>query len=400
MPLPTEIHVCIDVGVYKHRVAIGLSNGSIIEEFDLLHNTQGFNSFFQRIEANQKEYNLPVSVAMEGYNGHARPLDDYVLARGYRLWSVNNHKLARFKEIFPGAAKNDAIDARKMVELFRLKEHLPLAKDVLQEVVQAPVEHEKLKYLTRRRRILVYEKTRVLNRIQSDLNSVAPGLLKITKDVANKWFLQFLTARADFRQLLKLRPASLAKIPGVGKLYTQQIQSWQAEADLSPEAEWVGEMIIRDAKRILEIQREISELMKQMEPLTEKSFLAKRLRSIPGFGDVTVAELAGEIGAIERFSNESSLALYLGMAPLDRSSGKYVSAKASKHVNTRAKTSLMTALSKHILLTPEAKKYYQKKRLEGKKHNQAIRSFGRYMVRIIWKMLKEDRDYQCRGMVN
>ncbi len=38
-------------------------------------------------------------------------------------------------------------------------------------------------------------------------------------------------------------------------------------------------------------------------------------------------ELASEIGTIARFRSESSLALYLGIATLDNSSGKYRSSK-------------------------------------------------------------------------
>jgi len=72
---------------------------------------------------------------MEGFNGWARPLDSMVRGRGYRLYNINNLKLARFKEIFPGAAKSDRIDTRKGLELFQLSDHLPLAKEVLQEVV-------------------------------------------------------------------------------------------------------------------------------------------------------------------------------------------------------------------------------------------------------------------------
>jgi hypothetical protein len=53
---------------------------------------------------------------MEGYNGWARPLDSLIRARGYRLYNINNLKLTRFKEIFPGAAKSDRIDARKGLE--------------------------------------------------------------------------------------------------------------------------------------------------------------------------------------------------------------------------------------------------------------------------------------------
>jgi hypothetical protein len=65
---------------------------------------------------------------MEGYNGYARPLDSVVRQGGaYRLYNINNLKLARFKEIFPGAAKKARIDARKGLELFQLSDHLPLA---------------------------------------------------------------------------------------------------------------------------------------------------------------------------------------------------------------------------------------------------------------------------------
>ncbi len=61
--------------------------------------------------------------------------------------------------------------------------------------------------------------------------------------------------------------------------------------------------------------------------------MACRLASIPGFGAVSTAELAGEIGTLERFRGEASLALYLGMAPLDRSSGKSRGSKPPRHVN-------------------------------------------------------------------
>ena len=95
---------------------------------------KGFEEFFSRIEKQRKKENCAVAVAMEGYNGYARPLDSMVRQRGYRLYNLNNLKFARFKEIFPGAAKSDRIDARKGLELFQLSDHLPLAKEVLQEV--------------------------------------------------------------------------------------------------------------------------------------------------------------------------------------------------------------------------------------------------------------------------
>ena len=108
-----EIRVSVDVGSRQHHVAIGLSSGAVLEEFAIAHQPEGFAHFFARVETHHQHYPGPVAVAMEGYNGYARPLDRLVQARGYRLYNINNLKLARFKEIFPGAAKTDRLDARK-----------------------------------------------------------------------------------------------------------------------------------------------------------------------------------------------------------------------------------------------------------------------------------------------
>ncbi len=159
--------------------------------------------------------------------GWARPLDEMVLARGWTLLNVNNLKLARYKEIFPSPAKTDAIDARKILELMRLGPLLPQAKVILNEVIPAPRVNHELKLLTRRRRQLVNERVMVIDRMYSDLQAIAPGLLEITGSVDNRWFLNFLTARENFEQLTRMYPASIMKIKGVGRKYGGLIRAWQ-----------------------------------------------------------------------------------------------------------------------------------------------------------------------------
>jgi transposase len=392
-----ELRVSVDVGYRRHSVAIGLPNGEVLEEFEIAHGPEGFREFFLRIEKHRKAQDCGVGVAMEGYNGYARPLDSLVRSRGYRLYNINNLKLARFKEIFPGAAKKDRIDARKGLELFQLSDHLPLAKEVLQEVKGTPHENEVLKRLTRRRRRLVNERVRVVNNLQADLQAVCPGLLEITTEAGNQWFLNFLLSADTLPQLARLRKATLLKIPAVGRKYASLIQEWQKRAHFSEEAAWVSEMIQEDAKRCLELDEKVKTLETKIEQVAEDSKIAKILSSIPGFGPVCTTELAGEIGTVERFSKEGSLALYLGMSTLDNSSGKYQGTKAPKHVNTRAKAAMMIALDRHRKYIPESQRYYEKKRAQGKKHNQAIRALGRHLCRIIYKMLKEQREYQIRS---
>jgi len=388
--------VGIDVGCRRHRVAVGMPDGVLLDQFDLEHQPAAFSSFFSRVEKQATKHGLPVSVGMEGHGGWARPLDEMVLAKGWKLLNVNNLKLARYKEIFPSPAKTDAIDARKILELMRLRPLLPQAKEILNEVIPAPQVNHDMKLLTRRRRQLVNERVMVVNRMHSDLQTIAPGLLAITGSVDNLWFLRLLTARKTFDQLTRMHQSGLRKIKGVGQKYTGLIRTWQETAQLSSDVLIIGDMVMEDARRGLALTDQITRIEAQLTGLMPESSLATSIESITGFGLICASELAGEIGAMERFSSESSLARYIGMAPLDNSSGVYVGAKGGKQVNRRAKAVMMVAVARHYMNTPQSKDYYDKKRAEGKKHNQAVRSLGRHITRVIWALVKNNKMYEIR----
>jgi len=390
--------VGIDVGCRRHRVAVGMPDGALLDQFDLEHQPTAFNAFFTRVERHAAKHALPVSVGMEGYGGWARPLDEMVLAKGWTLLNVNNLKLARYKEIFPSPAKTDAIDARKILELMRLRPLLPQAKDILNEVISAPQVNHDMKLLSRRRRQLVNERVMVVNRMHSDLQAIAPGLVEITGSVDNQWFLRLLTARDTFEQLAHMHHSSLLKIKGIGQKYAGLVRNWQRTAQLSSDVLMVGDMVMEDARRVLALADQITRIEAHLRDLMPESAMATTIASITGFGLICASELAGEIGAIERFSSESALARYIGMAPLDNSSGVYTGAKGGKQVNRRAKAAMMTAVARHYENTPQSKAYYDKKRAEGKKHNQAVRSLGRHMTRVIWSLVKNNKLYEIRKM--
>jgi transposase len=68
----------------------------------------------------------------------------------------------------------------------------------------------------------------------------------------------------------------------------------------------------------------------KLEGIASRSVIAQKIETIPGFGAISKVELAAEIGTIDRFEDEGSLALYLGMATLDNSSGKQKGTKTPK----------------------------------------------------------------------
>jgi transposase len=403
--LSSKILVCVDIGCQKHYVAMALSTHDSLQRLDgfpISHTPDGIDFFFKRLEEVKQAHQLPIHVAMEGYNGYARPIDTYVLEHGHRLFNLNNIQLANYKKLVRKRAKSDPVDSWKMVDLFRFHEMNALNSNtnqanVIQEVFQVDDVNAKLKRLTRRRSDLVQEKVILVNRIQSDIESICPGLASISGDVCNFWFLNFLTSIDEFSKLARIQRRTLLKIRGIGKGYADTIQQWQKSARFAPATEWVGPMVIRDAKHIYELIREIEQLEKILEALIPQSDIAKRIITIGGFGPISASVLGGEIGNIHRFPSEASLAVYLGMAVLDNSSGNYQGSRNPKNVNKKAKQVLMIAIDHHRKVIPEAGRYYQKKRDEGKEHNQAIRSLGRHLVRVIWSMLKNGRDYINKG---
>ena len=58
----------------------------------------------------------------------------------------------------------------------------------------------------------------------------------------------------------------------------------------------------------------------------------------------------------------------------------------------------MAAVDHHRKRVPQSQRYYEKKRAEGKKHNQAIRALGRHLCRVIFKMLSQERPLQDRAL--
>ncbi len=82
-PQSLQLRVGVDVDTQCHSIAVDLTDGGLLEEFEIPHTAAGFQDFFARIEGRAKRHPFPIAIAMEGYNGHVRPLDSLVKTRGW-----------------------------------------------------------------------------------------------------------------------------------------------------------------------------------------------------------------------------------------------------------------------------------------------------------------------------
>jgi len=159
----------------------------------------------------------------------------------------------------------------------------------------------------------------------------------------------------------------------------------------------IYKMIISSfAKRISELQKEIKDIDKKLDKIGEKNKEVNHLKTIPGVATKLASRLIGEIGDINRFPSEKQLAVYCGVACVNNDSGKVTKAKAVYKANKICKHTLITMAGGSIRLSIQCRNYYLKKRAEGKSHNHALRCLARQMIKVIHRMLTEDRDYIVR----
>jgi len=203
-----------------------------------------------------------------------------------------------------------------------------------------------------------------------------------------------LPGPAELTALPGLQSKTISGIRGIGAKTLPRIVGWQKSAIFGANIDLADSDIVADAAAILAANEQIERVNARIKAVAADCPMACRIESIPGFGGIGAAELSGEIGTLQRFQGEPSLALYLGMAPLDHSSGLQNRAKRSKSINTRCQNALMTCIVRHMGQVAQSRAYYDRKLAEGKRHNQAVRSLGRHLVRVIWRMLKNSRDYQ------
>jgi len=117
--------------------------------------------------------------------------------------------------------------------------------------------------------------------------------------------------------------------------------------------------------------------------------------SMPGVGAVTCATFIAEVGDISRFPSPAKLASYAGLSPKVRQSGRSVnSVTKPRGGNRRLKRVLVLSASKSILFCEESRRYYERKRAEGRCYNSSITALARKRLDVMYAMLRDGKPYE------
>ncbi|MCQ5386538.1 IS110 family transposase [Hungatella hathewayi] len=105
--------------------------------------------------------------------------------------------------------------------------------------------------------------------------------------------------------------------------------------------------------------------------------------------------ILGENGDIHRFSNLGKLLAFAGLAPSMYQSSNYQAqhTRMSKRGSRVLRYALMNAAHYVVKNTDTFKVYYNTKRAKGRTHYNALGHCSGKLVKVIWKMLTDEVEF-------
>ena len=387
----------IDVGCESHHIIILDEEDNFLYNQKVAHKINEFTKSIKQFKRIEKKEKGEISFALEGKNGYSAPFDRILLAQGFTLYNVDNLKLKRFREAFAGEWRDDERDSLMLSKMLKLKDYINSEREKVFIKIEKPsLVTESLKLLSRHQQTLIDEKVRLVNRLGKKLLEVCPQILELGK-LKNKKIIAILAKYPDFSKYKRITLKSLLKIKGIGKKGAFFLLKRLNNIEYMPGLTDIYKTIILSyAQRILELLEEIEDIDKKLDEIGNQSKEVNHLKTIPGVATKLASRFIGEMGDINRFPSEKQLAIYCGIACVDNNSGKVTKAKAVYKANKICKQTLITMAGGSIRLSLQCKAYYLKKRAEGKSHNHTLRCLARQLIKVIYKMLTEDREYIVR----
>jgi transposase len=116
------------------------------------------------------------------------------------------------------------------------------------------------------------------------------------------------------------------------------------------------------------------------------------LTALFGVGPVIAGRLLAEAGDVARFATKDAFASYNGTAPIDVSSGDQIRHRLSRAGNRRINHALhMMAVTQIRYPATPGRRYYERKRTEGKTPKEALRCLKRRLSDLVCYQLLADR---------
>ena len=307
---------------------------------------------------------------------------------------ISGRAIHRASEGYRGEGKTDAKDAAVIADQARIRRDLRPLRAGDETVTD-------LKILTGRRMDLVADRTRTVNRLRGQLTGIFPGLERAL-DLTNTGPLILLTGYQTPAAIRRIGIKRLEtwlrnrKVRSADQLAQTAVEAAERQHTSLPGENLTAQLVHTLAKEVMALNQQVAELDKLIEARFRDHHTFDVITSMPGLGIILGAEfLAATGGDMSAFGTPDRLAGFGGVAPVPRDSGKISgNLRRPQRYSRRLQRVFYTSALFSIRRCEESRRFYDRKRAEGKRHTQAVLALARRRVNVLWALLRDGRCYE------
>jgi transposase len=385
------VFVGLDVGKSDHHAVAVTAAGKVVFDKALPNDEARLRSILQELVA---AHGLVLMVVDQPATIGALPVAVAEAVESVEVAYLPGLAMRRIADLHPGSAKTDARDAFIIAEAARTMPH------TLRNIRVDEAQIAELAILAGFDDDLAAQVTATSNRLRGMLTQIHPALERVLGPRVTHPAVADLLSR--YPTPAKLAAAGRGHVrarlkkhaPRLAETLTEEIfDALGQQSVVVAGTDAAATVIPILAGQLGSLTHQRATVAAQVEALVEAHPLCPVLTSMPGVGVRTAARILTEVVGKD-FATAGHLASYAGIAPVTRRSGTSIRGEhAPKGGNKRLKRALFLSAFAS-LHHPPSRAYYDRKRAQGKRHNQAIIALARRRTDVLFAMLRDGTLYQ------
>ncbi|MFQ6842296.1 MAG: IS110 family transposase [Lachnospiraceae bacterium] len=384
------IYVGIDIAKLNHFASAISSDGEeLIKPFKFTNDNDGFHLLISKLDPLDKD---SLIIGLESTAHYGDNLVRYLVAKNYKVCVLNPIKTSTMRKNNIRKTKTDKVDTFIICKTLMMQESLRF-------VTFYDLDLMDLKALGRFRQKTIKQRTRLKIQLTSYVDEIFPELQYFFKSGLHQKSVYALLKEAPTPEAVAsmhmTHLAHLLKVNSHGRFNKEMAQQLRVLAQKSVGAN-DSSLSIQVTHTIQQIELLDSQLERVEAEMTEiMKFNDSVIMTIPGIGYINGGMILGEIGDIHRFSCPNKLLAYAGLDPSVYQSGNFQAKKTrmSKRGSKVLRYALVNAAHNVVKNNATFKAYYEAKMVEGRTHYNALGHCAGKLVRIIWKMMTDNVEF-------
>ena len=385
-----DVFIGIDVGKSEHWATALSQEGRKVFDRALPNEEDRLREVYQRLQANGQVLVVVDQPATIGALAVAVAQD-----MGFTVGYLPGLSMRRIADLTPGSAKTDAKDAAVIAQAARTMPHALRAVSTSDEDAAA------LSMLTGFDLDLARQVNQTANRIRGLYTQIHPAL----EAVVGPWLehdavLEVIAAwptPADLKRAGKARIDAKLKKHGCRRHATwagQIVSALEHQSVVVAGTDAAAVVLPHLARQLIALHAQRADVAAQVETLVQAHPLYQVLTSMPGIRGPGRRRPCWPRPWARTSDTGAQLASYAGLAPVTRRSGSSIRGEHVSHGgNKRLKRAMFLSAFASLRSDPVSQAYYQRKRDQGKRHNQAVLALAHRRILTLHAMIRNGALY-------